>query len=309
MPKVDVVIPVYKPTEYILSLFLGLSRQTVKPNRVYVINTEKKCWDRFFEEYDICKKYPFLEVIHIKKEEFDHGNTRNMGVRMSDAPFVLLMTDDAIPADEHLIERLLLGMKDPKIGMCYARQKPHKGARVIEKYTRSFNYPAQPVTKGYDDLQTMGIKTFFASNVCCMYRRKIFDDLGGFVEHTNFNEDMIYARKLIENGYLIRYEASAAVRHSHNYTGIQYLRRNYEMGRSQADHPEVFGDVKSEGEGIKMVKSTAVYLCKHFMPHLVFKLIWHSGCKYAGYFFGKRYTKIPQGINRIITGSSQNEHN
>lgn len=309
MPKVDVVIPVYKPTEYILSLLLWLSRQTVKPDRVIIINTEKEYWDQFFGDYDICGKYPFLEVVHIKKEEFDHGNTRNMGMKMSDAPFVLMMTDDAVPSDEHLIERLLLGIKDIRIGMCYARQKPQRGAHVIEKYTRVFNYPEQSVTKSKEDIPTLGIKAFFASNVCCLYRKSIFDSLGGFIEHTNFNEDMIYARKLLENGYLIRYEASACVRHSHNYTGIQYLRRNYEMGRSQADHPEVFGDVKSEGEGIKMVKATAVYLCKHLMPHLVFKLIWHSGCKYVGYFCGKRYTKIPQGINKFITGSSQKKHN
>lgn len=40
---------------------------------------------------------------------------------------------------------------------------------------------------------TWEFKTFFCSNVCAMYRRSIYEKLGGFVKHTIFNEDMIFA--------------------------------------------------------------------------------------------------------------------
>ena len=213
------------------------------------------------------------------------------------------MTDDAVPQDSHMIENMAKAFENPKIGMCYARQMARKYCHVIEKYTRTFNYPSTSITKGIDDLEKLGIKTFFASDVCCMYRRKIYDELDGFIKKTIFNEDMIFARKLIEKGYLIRYEATALVEHSHNYTGWQYLKRNFDLGVSQADHPETFGDVKSEGEGISLVKKTAVYLCKKLMPHMVIKLVYQSGMKYVGFYLGQRYAKLPKRLVLKLTAS------
>lgn len=300
---IDVVIPVYKPTEHLLSLLLKLSKQTVPVNKVIIINTEKEYWDKFFEPFDVLNKYPFVELHHISKEEFDHGRTRNLGVSFSKAEFVLLMTDDAVPYDEHMIARLVEPFRDEKVGMSYARQLPHKGCHVIERYTRGFNYPEEPKLKGIKDIDNLGIKAFFASDVCCMYRRSVYDYLGGFIDHTIFNEDMIFARRMIEDGYQISYSARAMVRHSHNYSGIQYLKRNFDLGVSQADHPEIFMDVKSEGEGVKLVKSTAVYLCKHLMPWLVIKLVYHSGCKYIGYYLGRRYAKLPKGLVLKLTNT------
>ena len=58
-------------------------------------------------------------------------------------------------------------------------------------------------------LRRLGIKTFFCSNVCAAYRREIYEELGGFVKHTIFNEDMIYAAKAVEAGYAIAYAADA----------------------------------------------------------------------------------------------------
>lgn len=300
---VDVIIPVYKPTEYLLSILLLLNKQTVKPNKVIVVNTEKEYWDKFFGDYDILEKYPFLEVHHITKEEFDHGKTRNLGVSFSKSDFFLMMTDDAVPSDEYLLERLLSAFDNEKVGMSYARQLPQKYCHAIEKFTRVFNYPEKPMIKGIEDIESLGIKTFFASDVCCMYRRSIFNYLGGFINRTIFNEDMIYARRMIEDGYLISYTADACVYHSHNYTGIQYLKRNFDLGVSQADHPEIFADVKSEGEGMKMVKMTASFLCKKLMPWMVIKLVYQSGCKYIGYYLGKRYAKLPKRILNMLTSN------
>jgi len=56
---------------------------------------------------------------------------------------------------------------------------------------------------------------------------------------------MIYAAAAVKAGYAIRYEAQAQVIHSHQYTNWQQLRRNFDLGVSQADHPEVFAGVSS----------------------------------------------------------------
>ena len=96
-----------------------------------------------------------------------------------------------------------------------------------------------------------------------MYDRRTYEELGGFVESTLFNEDMIYAGHLVQAGYAIAYAADAKVVHSHNYSAIQQFHRNFDLAVSQADHPEVFGGLPSEGEGMRLVRTTAGWLLKN----------------------------------------------
>ena len=146
----------------------------------------------------------------------------------------------------------------------------------------------------------LGIKTYFCSNVCAAYKRDIFEQLGGFVNHTIFNEDMIYAAGVIQACYAIAYAADAKVIHSHNYSGWQQFTRNFDLGVSHVQYPAVFDGVPPEGEGMKLVKKTAVYLAKT-APWLLPKLIWQSGMKWLGYRFGKKYQKLPPGLVRFCS--------
>lgn len=301
MKKADVIIPVYKPTEKLFCLLDMLMRQSVPVNRIILVNTEQRYFEELISEEKLKLKYKEILLKHITKPEFDHGKTRNFGVRCSESPYFVMMTDDAIPADEKLLERLLAPFTDETVGMTYARQLPDKTCGVIESYTRKFNYPAESKVKSAADLQNMGIKTFFASNVCAAYRREYFDELQGFPDRTIFNEDMIYARKLIDSGRKIVYAADAQVYHSHNYSGIEQLRRNFDLGVSHAEYQETFSGLKAESEGIRLVKQTCAHLCRIGKPWLIVKLIWQSGCKYTGYFLGKRYQSLPGGMVRYLS--------
>ena len=154
-----------------------------------------------------------------------------------------------------------------------------------------------------EDLPKLGIKTFFCSDVCALYRRSSYEQLGGFVRHAIFNEDMIFASKVIRNFGAVGYCAQAKVIHSHNYSGRQQFHRNFDLGVSQAEHPEVFASVRSESEGIKMVKQSAAYFWKQGKGYLIPKLIWQSGCKYLGYRLGKKYQKLPMWLVKRCTMS------
>ena len=82
--------------------------------------------------------------------------------------------------------------------------------------------------------------------------------------------------------------------HSHNLTPMQQFHRNFDLAVSQAEHPEIFAELKSEGEGIRLVKQTAKYLLVHFRGFLIPELVVSSGCKYLGYKLGKQYEKLPR---------------
>ena len=288
--KVDVVIPTYKPGKKFSRLLKMLQRQTWPVGKIIVMNTEKSFWNE--HGFEGIKN---LEVHHLTKEEFDHGETRNRGMRFSRADIVVFMTDDAVPADEHLIEALVKafeqrGPEGEAVIMAYARQLPDKDCPLAERYTRSFNYPEESCVKTRADLEQMGIKTFFASNVCCAYDREKFWFQGGFIRRTIFNEDMIFAGKaLLQDDYAVAYAAGARVIHSHNYNCRQQFKRNFDLAVSQADHPELFGCVRSESEGIRLVKSTARFLIRRGKPWLVPGLVVKSGFKFLGYRAGKAY--------------------
>ena len=288
--KVDVIIPVYHPGKEFSVLLERLTEQTAVIHRIIAMNTEENYWNKELEQ-----KYPLLEVHHLKKSEFDHGGTRAWAAELSDAEIMVFMTQDAVPADRNLIENLVKALeKEKMIAAAYARQLPNEMCSFAERYTRSFNYPEKSYVRTQRDLSLYGIKTFFCSNVCAAYKKEIYQELGGFVRKTIFNEDMIYAGKLIQMGYGIAYAADAKVIHFHNYSCMQQFHRNFDLGVSQAEHPEIFAGVPSEGEGIKLVKKTINYLIQKREIWLIPGVILQSGCKYAGYLSGKNYRKLPR---------------
>lgn len=301
--KIDVVIPVYRPGKRFEELLKRLEKQTIPVNRIIIMNTEKPYWDSWILNAGTLPEN--LSVFHLTREEFDHGATRDAAIRKSDADVCVLMTDDALPYNDRLLENLSRALlSDERIAAAYAKQLPDRDCGVIERYTRSFNYPDQGRIKTAEDIPKLGIKTFFCSNVCAAYRRERYLLLGGFTKKTIFNEDMIFAAGAIKNGYAIAYAADAEVIHSHNYSGPQQFHRNFDLAVSQADHPEVFAGIRSEGEGIRLVKSTASYLIKNKKAFLLPRLIYMSGCKYLGYRMGKRYKKLPR---RMILWCTMNK--
>lgn len=286
--KVDAVIPAYKPGHDLRELVEKLLDQTVRLGRIIIINTDREYFDE--KEYLIA---PAVEVVHITRHEFDHAGTRDMGLRMSDADYVLFMTMDAIPKDNYLVEKLLSGFRRAdNIAVSYARQLPKKDCNRIEQITREFNYPAQSRVQTADDIKELGIKAYFCSDVCAMYDTSIYRSLGGFKAPAIFNEDMVYAAGALDAGYAVSYCADALVYHSHNYTGRQYYRRNFDLGVSQADHPEIFERFNVKGTGMQLVRKSLAQICRSGTPADIIRLVYYSGMKYLGFRKGKNYHKL-----------------
>ena len=301
--SVDVIIPVYKPDERLLTIINKLVNQSVVPGRICIMNTEEKYWEMFLagKNIDTCK-VP-LNVQHVSAWEFDHGKTRNEGAKGSCADFLLYMTQDAVPFDEHLIENLLECFKEGEVASAYARQMCDDKASVSEQFSRLFNYPDEPVVKSAKDKERLGIKTYFCSNACAMYRKEVFDKLGGFPVNMIFNEDMVYAHRVIENGYKIAYCPKAQVIHYHNYTNLQQFKRNFDLAVSQAMHPEVFESVSSESEGKKYALNAFSYFCGRKKPLLIIPFCITCACRLIGFKLGKNYRKLPKSLVQKLSDS------
>lgn len=322
---VDVIIPTYKPDKRFESLLKYMMVQQYPLHKIIIMNTDEHWWEehsmaevvskasldanlKILEEAkagrNLVSNNPEIEVYHVEKEEFDHGRTRNRGASHSEADIMVFLTQDAVPRNSRMLDRLLKPFDDPEVAIAYGRQLPAEDCKTIERYTRSFNYPDKDRIKSKQDLPELGIKTFFSSNVCAAYRRETYLELGGFIRRTIFNEDMIFAGKAIQNGYKIAYCSQALVIHSHNYTPVEYMKRNFDLGVSQTEHPEIFDGIRSESEGMRLVKNTAAYLCEQKKPYLIPSLIVVSGFKFAGYKLGRKYRKLPKWLVKRMSMSA-----
>lgn len=298
--KIDVIIPVYRPDEKLGRLIEKLKEQTVQPAHIFFMQTLTGT-EEDERIHQLLETAPNAIVTPLEKKDFDHGGTRNQGASLSQTEFMLFMTQDAVPMDEYLFERLAEAMMEERVGIAYARQLPDEKVGFIEHYTRQFNYPDTSMRKSKADLERLGIKTYFCSNVCAMYRKSVYQEMGGFVLHTIFNEDMIMAARVIEAGYEIAYVANAEVVHAHKYTYRQQFTRNFDLAVSQRQYREIFDKVKSESEGMRLVKETVKYLFRKGKWYLVPDLIAQSGFKFLGYRMGKKYEKLPLWMVRRMS--------
>lgn len=308
---INVVIPAYKPDDKLIRIFEMLKNQTVKVDRIVVMNT---CLLDSSDEVNVLSKNrdykidtSFIEIHNIEKSEFDHGKTRNEGVSYtdSDCDFVVLMTQDAVPSDEKLIEELIKPFSDEKIGACYARQMPSENSSIAEVFTRGFNYPDRDSVKTKEDIEKIGIKAFFCSNVCAAYRMSVFKELGGFVNRAIFNEDMVYANKLLKSGYNIAYASKAKVIHTHDYSGRQQFKRNFDLAVSQKMNPQAFDGISSESEGVKYVKEAFKFFVKNKRPFAIIPFGINCVYKYLGYKKGRNFEKL--STKKLLKYSSNPE--
>ncbi len=296
MESVSVIIPTYRPDQKLRALLERLSTQSLRPEQILLVNTEKDLFDPA-----LLNGMDNVEIVHISRKEFDHGGTRHWASTLTSGEILIYMTMDAVPADNDLIKNLVGAFADPLVVCAYARQLPAKDAGVLERYTRQFNYGEKDLIKEQKDTDRLGIKTYFCSNVCAAYRRDIYEKLGGFPRKTIFNEDMIYAARAVKAGYRIAYRSGARVIHSHNYSGAQQLKRNFDLGVSQAQYAEIFAGVKSESEGMKLVKSEAKWLIRSHEAGALPALVYQSACKLIGYRLGKRYAVLPDWLVRRLS--------
>ena len=266
---ISVIIPTLNAGNDICILLSVLYKQNVKPAEIIIIDSESDD-----NTLDLVKQYAEVRIIQIKRKDFDHGRTRDKALRESKGNVIVFLTQDAIPANEEFLAELIDPLQDETVALCTGRQLPKEDASRMEKLIRAFNYPDSSQTKQKKDIDRLGIKTFFCSDVCAAYNREIYLSLGGFEYPLRTNEDMLYAAKAIQSGYKIVYNAQAQVYHSHNLTLCEQYRRNFEQGFEIEKHQELLANVSQETEGMKLVKFVSVELLKrgHFISFIHFGL-------------------------------------
>lgn len=286
--KISIIIPTRNAEVYMDTLLTKLEGQTIKPYEIIIIDTASKDKTK-----KICEAHKNVKFIQINDGEFDHGGTRNKAAKVATGDILVFMTQDATPNTENFIEEIINKLGKDGVVASYGRQVARPDASYLEKFAREFNYTKQELIKSKDDIEKLGIKTFFMTNVCSAFIRDEFWNIGGFPEKTILNEDMIISSRLILKGKKVHYAAKAEVIHSHDYTYIQQFKRNFDIAVSLVENEEITKYAKSETEGVKYVKEAIKNLLNNKKAYLIPHLIVDSGFRFLGYKAGMNYKRIP----------------
>jgi rhamnosyltransferase len=116
-------------------------------------------------------------------------------------------------------------------------------------------------------------------------------------------EDACIATKLLAAGWQLAYCAEAQVFHSHPYTWLQQVRRNFDTGVFHARESWILGILGgAEAEGLRFVRSEWAYLaekCPENIPNALSNTIG----KFVGYKLGMSERLLPSRIKSILSMS------
>lgn len=257
VPSVSVVVPTLNAGKEIAELLDSLLAQSLTPIEILIVDSSSEdATQETVRSYDDGA----VDLVVIDRSDFDHGLTRDMALRRTSGEYVLFMTQDAVPATNQLIEKIVAPMQtDDLVSQVTARQLPKQDARPFERLVRAYNYPGESNVREIADIGRLGVKTFYSSDVCCCYRRSAYCEVGGFTK-TDMSEDMLMSCRLIRAEYKVAYAADAQVYHSHNFNPVQQYKRNHAVGAFLERNAAELDCGSEVGEGTALVKHVSMQL-------------------------------------------------
>lgn len=282
--RVEIICPLYNAEDYIENLDKSLkSQKNAEIEKISYILTES-----------IDSTEPLLDKLSanytkIKKEEFSHSLSREKVAMQSNADILVFITQDIEIRNDNWLEELIKPIVKNEVVATFSKQLTKYDN--IEKYTREKNYPDKSYTVSKEDIEKMGLRTFFFSDASSAVKTDIFKKLNGYDgKKLPTNEDQYIAYKIITNGYKIKYCADSVVYHSHKFSLKQLYQRYYDTGVffKQNSFLDKYGTNKT-GAGM------AIYILKRaiedkngrvlleFFPNMIVRFV---GMK-VGKFYGK----------------------
>lgn len=279
--KVDIICPLYEAENYILNLNDSLLKQkNVNINKIqYVLTKSKDNSEKILKENK-------LNYILIDKKDFSHSLTREKEAMKSKSDIIVFISQDIVIENTDYLYNLVNSIINGEADACYSRQLTKFDN--IEKYTRESNYPDKSIIKTKDDIEKLGLKTFFFSDASSAVNAKVFKKLNGYDgKNLPINEDMYFAYKLIMNGYKIKYCADSVCYHSHNFKLKELYDRYKLTGRffKENSYIDNFGTNKSGGGLAKYILKRAI---KDKNIKVLIRFVPDMTARYIGMKVGKR---------------------
>jgi rhamnosyltransferase len=175
------------------------------------------------------------QLIPIDPRSFDHGATRNLAVSKTRGAFVVLMVQDAVPANDRWLAALIDPLRrDPRLAATFARQVPTENAspltrHYLGRWVAAGATPRAVFVSSDAEFEALSpIERFDRSvvdNVCSAIRRSVWTGIP--FRPTPIGEDIAWGREALLAGYGLAYVPDAVVVHSHDRSAWYELKRTW----------------------------------------------------------------------------------
>lgn len=268
--------------------------QTYKNYEVILIDSDST--DKTLE---YANKYP-IRIFKIKRSDFGHGKTRNMGAKLAKGDYIVYLTQDAIPANKNWLKNLLINFKDKNVSGVFGRQIPNKTANMLDIFNYKEDYPKTG--------RIISIENFQQNNV-------IFSDVNSAVRKSTLlkypfpnnilvSEDLSWALKILKNKFKIIYEPLAAVIHSHPFNFKKTFKVTFDQGVS-------FSQIFQKNDSVYLMQNSKKrfinkiqYLIRNHKYSLIFISLLTDITKYLAVTLGKNYKILPIFILKRLSNYS-----
>ena len=173
LPTVSVVIPTKNGGPTFVTLLSALRKQ------VHYADMEIRVVDSGSGDGTPEQAKEFgAEVLSIDPRTFNHGATRNLGIRESRGELIAMFTQDALPLGETYMLTLVESLQAAQAAGAYARQIPRPDAsRLVRRDLESWigSSPDKRIVK-----MESGCR-FFALPPIERYRTCVFDNVAGLI--------------------------------------------------------------------------------------------------------------------------------
>ncbi len=206
-----------------------LDPAALPPTRVVVVDSGST--DGTLE---IARQFP-ITLITIRPQDFTYGYALNLGTAEAGGDVVASLSAHSLPASSDWLRELLVPFRNPRVAGVYGRQLPRATATRLELL-------GMRLTGLLSERPRLLEKRPLFSNANGAFRRSLWQD-HPFDERVRGAEDIAWARTMQARGYVIAYQPSAAVYHSHGEPLLRHLRR------ASRDVPIVIGNLLHLGAG------------------------------------------------------------
>jgi rhamnosyltransferase len=227
-PRVSVVLPVRDGGALLGELLDALAVQEL-PGGHEIVAIDTSSRDGSYERLLAAG----ARVERIEPGGFDHGATRNRGVQMARGPYVVFLSQDAVPAGAGFLAAITGPLDgDPRVAGVTARQVPRPGADPLTRRDLAGWVAAGEAPRvvfrdpGFDHLPPLE-----------RYRLSVFDNAASAARRdlllahpfapSRFGEDVEWGARMLSLGHGLAYEPRAVVAHSHRRSARALYRRNY----------------------------------------------------------------------------------
>ena len=253
-------------------------------------------------------------VIDVRPGDFSHGGTRNLLVDSASGSHVAFLTQDAVPADQSWLARLLEGFALAEdVALVFGPYRARDGAspmvrRELSEMFASFAPDGRPHVDRADSTDEglgLGRRRFFSDANGCLLRaaweRVPFREV-------DYAEDQLLARDMLAAGYAKAYHPAAAVIHSHDYPPLALFRRSFDESRALREvHDHVSaGPWRGALAVQRNVRDDLALVRREGAPaatraSVLLRSARHHALRYAGAALGSRADRLPPSVRRACS--------